>query len=91
MVRDSTDVIFVTMGHDHAPNPTLVFTQEAGVRHHHIHPVHAITGECQTRIHQHQVIAVLEHAGVLANFMQATEWNHTQTRLLGFRKSGCHQ
>ncbi len=91
MVCNSTDVIFMTMGHDHAANPTLVFTQEAGVGHHYIHPVHPVTGECQTGIHKHQIVAVLEHAGVLADLMQATQWNHSETGLLGFRKSGCHQ
>ena len=38
--------------------------------------MHAIAGEGQAGIHQHQVIAVLKDAGVLADFMQAAEGDH---------------
>jgi len=82
VVGDATDVIFMTVGHDHAADALLVLTQKARVGQHHIDAVHAIAGKGQAGIHQHQVIAVLEHTGVLADLMQSPEGNHTQTGLL---------
>ena len=82
VVGNATDVVFMTMGDDHAADPLLVLAQEAGVREHHIHPVHAVAGEGQTGIHQHQVIAVLEHTGVLADLVQTTQGNHPKAGLL---------
>ena len=73
VVGNATDVVFVTVGHDHAADPLLVFPKEAGVGQHHVHAVHAVAGERQTGIHQHQVIAVLKNAGVLADFVETTE------------------
>ena len=83
VVGNATDVIFVTVGHDHAANPLLVFLEIAGIRHHHIDAMHAITGEGQSGIHQHDVVAVLEHAGVLADLVQAAQGNYPQVGLLG--------
>jgi hypothetical protein len=40
--------------------------------------MHAITGEGQTGINKHDVVAVFEHAGVLADLMQATERDNPQ-------------
>ena len=82
VMGDATDVVFMTMGDDHAADPLLVLAQEAGVGQHHIHPVHAVAGEGQTGIHQHQVIAVLEHTGVLADLVQTTQGNHPKAGLL---------
>ena len=76
VVGNATDVIFMAVGNDHAANPLLVFAQIAGVGQHHVDAMHAIAGEGETAIHQHQVIAVLEDAGVLADFMQAAEGDH---------------
>ena len=39
VVGDATDVVFMTMGDDHAADPLLVLAQEAGVGQHHIHSV----------------------------------------------------
>ncbi len=85
---DATDVVLMPMGDDHAPDPLLVLAQEAGVRQHHIHAMHAVAGESEAGIHQHQVIAVLEHTGVLADLVQAAEGDHPQAGLLAFRGSG---
>ncbi len=76
VMSNATDVIFMAMSHNHAANPLLVLTQKAGVRQHHIHPVHAITGESQTGIHQHQIIAVFENTRVFSNLMKAAKGNH---------------
>ena len=83
VVGNATDVIFMTMGHDHAANPLLVFLEIAGIRHHHIDAMHAITGEGQSGIHQHDVVAVLENAGVLADLVQAAQGYYPQVGLLG--------
>ena len=82
VVGDSTDVIFMTMGDDHAADPLLVLPQKGGVRQHNIHAVHPFGGEGESAIHQHQIIAVFEDAGVLADLMQTAEGNHPKTRLL---------
>ena len=82
VVGNATDVIFVTVGHDHAADALLVLAQVAGVGHHDVDAVHAITGEGQAGIHQHDVVAVLEHTGVLTNFMQAPQGDHAQMGLL---------
>ena len=78
VVGNATDVIFMPVGHDHAADPFLVLAQVAGVGQNHIHAVHAIAGEGQTAIHQHQVIAVFEDAGVLADFVEAAEGDHPE-------------
>ena len=83
VVGNATDVIFVTVGHDHAADAILVFLEIAGIRHHHVDAVHAVAGEGQTGIHQHDVVAVFEHASVLTDLVQAAERNHTQAGLAG--------
>ena len=83
VVGNTTDVVLVTVGHDHAADALLVLLEIAGVGHHDVHTVHAITGEGQAGIHEHDVVAVLEHTGVLADLVQATEGDHPQVGLLG--------
>ena len=78
VVGNATDVVLVTVGHDHAADALLVFAQIAGVGHHHVDAMHAITGEGQAGIHQHDVVAVLEHTGVLTDLVQAPEGDHPQ-------------
>ena len=87
VVRNTADVIFMPMGHDHSPDPLLVLAQEAGIRQNNIHTMHPIAGEGEAGIDQHQVIAVLEHTGVLSDLVQTAEGNHPETRLLTFRGS----
>ena len=82
VVGDATDVVFMTVGDDHPADALLVLPQKTGVRQNHIHAVHAIAWEGQTGIHQHQIVAVLEHTGVLTDFMQSPQGNHPETRLL---------
>ena len=82
MVRDATDMVFMTMGHDHSADAFLVLAQERRVRQHHIHAVHSVAWEGQTGIHEHQVVAVLENTGVLTDLMQTPQRNHPQTRVL---------
>ena len=90
VVGNATDVIFMAVGHDHAANPLLVFAQIAGIGQHHVDAMHAIAGEGEAAIHQHQVIAVFKNAGVFADLMQTTEGNHPQGGLLvvGFGAGG---
>ena len=83
VVRNATDVVLVTVGHDHSADALLVLLEVAGVGHHDVHAVHPIAGEGEARIHEHDVVAVLEHAGVLADLVQATQGNHPQVGLLG--------
>ena len=82
VVGNATDVIFMAVGDDHASNALLVFAQEAGVREHNVDAMHAIAGKRQAGIHQHQVVAVLEHTGVLADLMQTAKGNHPQAGLV---------
>ena len=81
MVGNAPDVIFMAVGHDHAANPLLVFAQIAGVGQHHVDAMHAIAGEGETAIHQHQVIAIFKNAGVFTNLMQTAEGNDPQDGL----------
>ena len=37
---------------------------------------------CETGVHQHQIVAVLEHTGVLADLMQTPQRNHLQAGFL---------
>ena len=83
-------MVFMTVGHDHAANALLVFAQEAGVRHHHVHPVHAIAGEGQTGVNQNQVVAEFKNTGVLSDLMQTTQRDHPQGGLLGLGTVGAH-
>ena len=82
-----TDVVFMAMGHDHAANAFLVLTQKAGVGQNHVHTMHSITGEGQSGIHQHQVVAVLEHTSVLADLMQTPQGDNPEAGLLFFAGS----
>ena len=84
VVRDAADVIFVAVGDDHAADALLVLAQIAGVGHHHIDAVHAVAGEGETGIDEHQLIAVFEDAGVLADLVQAAQRNDAQALVLGF-------
>ena len=90
VVGDATDVVFMTVGDDHAANALLVLTQEAGVRHHHVHPVHAVAGEGQTGINQNQVVAEFKNARVLSDLVQATQRDDPQGGLLSLGTVGAH-
>ena len=90
VVGDATDVVFMTVGDDHAANALLVFAQEAGVRHHDIHPVHAVAGESQTGVNQNQVVAEFKNTGVLSDLVQAAQGDHPQGGLLGLGTVGAH-
>ena len=76
VMGNPTDVVFMAMGHDHPANAFLVLTQKAGIGQNHVHTMHSVTGKRQSGIHQHQVVAVLEHAGVFADLMQTTQGDH---------------
>ena len=90
VVGDATDVVFMTVGDDHAANALLVLAQEAGVWHHHVHPVHAVAGERQTGINQNQVVAEFKNTGVLSDLVQAAQGDHPQGGLLGLGTVGAH-
>ena len=73
--RNAADVIFMAVGDNHPLDFVLVFTQIGHVRQHNINAVHSITREGQTRIQQHNFVAVFKHAGVFADFVQSAEGN----------------
>jgi hypothetical protein len=77
----AADVVFVAVGNDHAPDPLLVLAQIAGIGQNNIYPMHAIAWEGQAGIHQHQIIAILEYTGVLADFMQSAQGDDPQAGL----------
>ena len=78
VVRNAADVIFVAVGDHHAADALLVLPQVAGVGHDDVDAVHAIAGEGKAGIHEHQLIAVFEDAGVLADLVQAAQGNDPQ-------------
>jgi hypothetical protein len=79
---DATNMIFMAVGHDHSTDSLLVLTQIAGVGQNDIDAVHAIAWEGQSSIDKHDLIAILEHTGVLADFVEASQGDHTQGLLL---------
>ncbi|MFN9912643.1 MAG: hypothetical protein ACK53L_08665, partial [Pirellulaceae bacterium] len=64
----------------------LVLTKIAGVGQNDIDTVHAIAWEGQSSVDKHDVINILEYTGVLADFVKASQGDHTQS---GSLVGGC--
>jgi len=70
MICNSADVVFMTVGNDHAFNLVAIFAQIRHVRQNYIHPVHVFGRKSQPCIQDDNFVVVLENAGIFTNFMQ---------------------
>jgi hypothetical protein len=61
----------------------VIFPQIAGVGQHHIHAMHAIAGERQAGVNEHEVVSVFKDACVFTNLMQSPKGDHAKGGLLG--------
>jgi len=70
VMGDTTNMILMAMGDDHAADSLLVLAQVTGIWQDNIHAMHSIAWESETTIDKHDVIAILEDTSILADFMQ---------------------
>ena len=75
VVGNAANVVFMPVGHDHAPDALLILAEVGGIRHDHVDPVHVVAGEGEAGIHQHQLVPVFKNTGVFSNLMEAAKGN----------------
>ena len=74
-IGNGADVILVAVGEHIAPYPVPVGHQIAGVRDHQVDAQHVVLGEHGPAVHHNDILIVLEHRDVLAEFVNAAQGN----------------
>ena len=77
-VGNGPDVIFVTVGDEHAPQLLLVCHQIGEVGNHQIHAVHPLIRETNAAVHDDHILAIFQNGDVLADFIQSAQGNNFQ-------------
>ena len=77
-IGNGTNVIFVTVGDEHAPQLLLVGNQIGKIRDHQVNAVHVLFREAHAAVHHDHVLAVLQYGAVLADLIQTAKRNNFQ-------------
>ena len=77
-VGNGTDMVFVTVGNEHALQLLLVGHQIGKIGDHQIHAVHIFLGEAYTAVDDDHILAILQDGAVLADLVQTAQRNNFQ-------------